>query len=176
MVWSDSCDKSWKTCCALHNMLLEIDGLDKAWESGVPSDWEGKLGLFSGNDVQAHVPFAIRHAMANSLRTYDAASNYDETDALMDVRLELERDPNKNRTVAQATVNGIRIVRRLSFTLLQGASSQNILTLCGQGTKLNGPVDCRFTTFHGWQLWQLITSYLFIFMFLSITNYLCHLE
>jgi hypothetical protein len=96
-------------------MLLEIDGLDKAWESGVPSDWEGELGLFSGNDVQAHVPFAIRRAMANSLRTYDAASNYDETDALMDVRLESERDPNENRTVAQATVNGIRIVRRLSL-------------------------------------------------------------
>jgi hypothetical protein len=48
----DSCDKIWKTCCALHNMLLEIDGLDKAWQMGVPSDWEGELGLFSGNDVK----------------------------------------------------------------------------------------------------------------------------
>ena len=34
------CDKTWLTCCALHNMLLEIDGLHKNWENGVCSDWE----------------------------------------------------------------------------------------------------------------------------------------
>ena len=36
----DVADKIWKTCCALHNWLLEIDGLDKCWEQGVASDWE----------------------------------------------------------------------------------------------------------------------------------------
>ncbi|KAG7343056.1 hypothetical protein IV203_021001 [Nitzschia inconspicua] len=34
-------DKIWKTCCALHNMLLEVDGLDEKWQDGVPSHWEG---------------------------------------------------------------------------------------------------------------------------------------
>ena len=29
---TDVADKIWKTCCALHNWLLEIDGLDKCWE------------------------------------------------------------------------------------------------------------------------------------------------
>ena len=34
------CDQVWLTCCALHNMLLHIDGLNKDWDSGVPSNWE----------------------------------------------------------------------------------------------------------------------------------------
>jgi hypothetical protein len=32
-------DPVWFTCCALHNWLLEVDGLDEQWESGVASDW-----------------------------------------------------------------------------------------------------------------------------------------
>ena len=32
----DKCDKVWLTCCALHNMLLEIDGLCSNWTEGVP--------------------------------------------------------------------------------------------------------------------------------------------
>jgi hypothetical protein len=37
-------DKIFKTCCALHNWLLDVDGLDEQWEQGVPSEWEGELG------------------------------------------------------------------------------------------------------------------------------------
>ena len=42
----ESVDKVWLTCCALHNWLLEIDGLDAGWQSQilpVPSEWEGDL-------------------------------------------------------------------------------------------------------------------------------------
>ena len=28
----DKVDQIWKTCCALHNWLLQIDGLDTAWD------------------------------------------------------------------------------------------------------------------------------------------------
>ena len=35
-----NCDRIWLTCCALHNMLLEVDGLSEKWRDGVPSDWE----------------------------------------------------------------------------------------------------------------------------------------
>jgi len=38
-------DDIWKTCCALHNMLLEDDGRDESWEMGVQGDWESELGL-----------------------------------------------------------------------------------------------------------------------------------
>ena len=34
------CDEIWKTCCALHNRLLFIDGLHKHWDQGMSSDWE----------------------------------------------------------------------------------------------------------------------------------------
>ena len=37
-------DDIFLTCCALHNWLLEIDGLDKEWRHGIPSDWEGEIG------------------------------------------------------------------------------------------------------------------------------------
>ena len=30
----------WYTCCALHNLLLEVDGLHKTWEQGYLSRWE----------------------------------------------------------------------------------------------------------------------------------------
>ena len=33
-------DQIWLTCCALHNMLLFIDGLDEGWEEGELSHWE----------------------------------------------------------------------------------------------------------------------------------------
>lgn len=38
-------DQIWLTCCALHNWLLEVDGLDKPWDGGVPtSSWDGEMG------------------------------------------------------------------------------------------------------------------------------------
>jgi hypothetical protein len=65
-------DKIWKTCCALHNMLLEIDGLDKAW-TGITTDnaYDGAFGEIDINDV----PNALRriHNPANN-RNYDMSS------------------------------------------------------------------------------------------------------
>jgi hypothetical protein len=41
-----------KTCAALHNQLLFIDGLNEGWESGVDeSDWLGELGQFQESDL-----------------------------------------------------------------------------------------------------------------------------
>ena len=40
----EATDKVWRTCCALHNMLLEADGLSAEWNTGVQSDWQGVLG------------------------------------------------------------------------------------------------------------------------------------
>ena len=31
-------DKVWKTCCALHNWLLDVDGYDVRWGEEIPSD------------------------------------------------------------------------------------------------------------------------------------------
>ena len=40
-------DRTWQTCCALHNMLLDVDGLDGEWDDGV------------GSTSQGPVPFSI---------------------------------------------------------------------------------------------------------------------
>ena len=39
-------DMIWLTCCALHNMLLNVDGLKKPWDGGHPptSDYESSFG------------------------------------------------------------------------------------------------------------------------------------
>ena len=40
----EAVNKLWCTCCALHNMFLEADGLNETWETGTDSDWIGGLG------------------------------------------------------------------------------------------------------------------------------------
>ena len=53
-------DKVWLTCCALHNWLLEVDGLSDGWENGAKSYWECEL------DNQKDIPFAIKRLNAPS--------------------------------------------------------------------------------------------------------------
>ena len=36
----ERCNEIWKTFCALHNILLFVDGIHKNWESGTCSNWE----------------------------------------------------------------------------------------------------------------------------------------
>jgi hypothetical protein len=41
----DKVHKVWFTSCALHNWLLEVDGLNGEWKGGIPlSYWEGEMG------------------------------------------------------------------------------------------------------------------------------------
>jgi hypothetical protein len=48
---SDSVTKVWKTCCALHNRLLEVKGLNEKWDQGAPTEWEGLLGYHDIEDM-----------------------------------------------------------------------------------------------------------------------------
>jgi hypothetical protein len=48
-------DNIWMTCCALHNMLLDVDGFSAGWENGVPSQWESESGQFDEIDVPASI-------------------------------------------------------------------------------------------------------------------------
>ena len=63
----------WLTCCALHNMLLEVDGLDQHWDgiNASTSAWENELG----NLDEADVPLAISRILTPSeIRDYDSSS------------------------------------------------------------------------------------------------------
>jgi hypothetical protein len=48
-------DNIWHTCCALHNWLLEFDGLDDKMEGGVlASCWEGEMGGLGEFTIRQH--------------------------------------------------------------------------------------------------------------------------
>jgi hypothetical protein len=71
----DSVDFIWFTCCALHNCLLEIDGLNEIWVGSVHtvvSDWDVKMASFDWEGVQADIPAALSRLLVN----HDAC-NYD---------------------------------------------------------------------------------------------------
>ena len=54
----DSVDHVWFTCCALHNWLLEVDGLTQKWVGGVrklTSDWDGDMGCLDYDSVRVDV-------------------------------------------------------------------------------------------------------------------------
>jgi len=77
-------DRIWLTCCALHNMLLNIDGLDKQWEEGVASDWEGELGANDPDECRAHAPFAIRRLNNPELEDFGSRQHEESVSQIRD--------------------------------------------------------------------------------------------
>jgi hypothetical protein len=68
---TEAADNMWLTCCALHNMLLDVDGLSAGWQNGVPSHWELAGGNFDQNDI----PESIRRLLSpDAIRTYDQST------------------------------------------------------------------------------------------------------
>jgi hypothetical protein len=60
----DTCNNIWLTSCALHNWLLEVDGLD--------GEWEDAIGKLEAGDVIRHVSFAMQHlSFGYDPREYD---------------------------------------------------------------------------------------------------------
>ena len=59
-------DQVWLTCCALHNMLLFVDGLDAGWEKGDLSFWEkeginyGQASGYSFAESRLHRQFSAQ--------------------------------------------------------------------------------------------------------------------
>ena len=72
---TEASDNIWMTCCALHNFLLDVDGLSHKWEEGVPSSFETEAGEFADEDI----PAAIRRLVdptgieGHRLRTFDSS-------------------------------------------------------------------------------------------------------
>jgi hypothetical protein len=50
---TNAIDYIWYTCCALHNMLLEVDGLDQPWDrvTALTSSWECQLVELVTEDI-----------------------------------------------------------------------------------------------------------------------------
>ena len=71
-----NCDKMWLTCCVLHNLLLNVDGLEKNWELGVQSDWEGMSS--ASNDVTSHYDLEVPCPMSRLHRNFSDSSLEEE--------------------------------------------------------------------------------------------------
>jgi hypothetical protein len=65
----------WLTCCALHNWLLDINGLSGEWKNGVPvSDWEGPMGDTDVEGLDDGVAHTIARLSKNlNPRKYDSS-------------------------------------------------------------------------------------------------------
>ena len=101
-----SCDKLWLTCCALHNMLLFVDGLDKNWENGVKSFYENE----NDDDEMNVAPFAINRLNRNLVGSEVEVQN---------VVIENNSVTNSNINFSKYTVDGKRVVSMLPLDLFQ---------------------------------------------------------
>jgi DDE superfamily endonuclease len=52
---TEASDNIWMTCCALHNLLLDVDGLSHKWKDCNPSSYENDDGEFQDVDIPAAI-------------------------------------------------------------------------------------------------------------------------
>lgn len=103
-------DQVWRTCCALHNWLLEIDGLD--------GDWEGQIGLHDTRDVMQHLPFAVQRLHDGwDPRTFDASGLGPGDDR---INRELSMEANNNTDDDDTGRADVKIVRHLTLNNFRG--------------------------------------------------------
>ena len=97
------CDQLWLTCLALHNLLIEVDGLAKNWEQGFPSDWE----VISKNfDTRIDTPFAITK-LNRSLAGDDTTETPDVVNS------------ETTDSYEKYTINGKRIVAKMPLNVFR---------------------------------------------------------
>ena len=113
----DAVDNDWFTCCALHNWLLEIDGLNADW-SGVPmpvSDWEGNLGDYEMDRINVTIPWLLaRLSQRMDPRTLDLSGMGPGIDVC-----EQRLDPDELNDVNPAGVNGVKSVNNMSLKVFR---------------------------------------------------------
>ena len=94
-----NCDRIWLTCCALHNMLLEVDGLCDRWEEGVPCFYDT-----NDNDDMETLPYSIRKLVnPNTNRTTDISGmgNGNDVDSEVEDDNSSEDDEDDNTPITQ---------------------------------------------------------------------------
>ena len=72
----DKVDEIWLTCCALHNWLLDIDGISIQWKNGVlVSNWDGELGQMDFDGLRESILNSIARLSTNlDPRNYDLSN------------------------------------------------------------------------------------------------------
>ncbi len=68
-------DNVWLTCCALHNMLLNVDGLSTGWQDGVPSYRQVEAnGQFDLSDMPRAIQRLSSPSEVRDFQTMDRSS------------------------------------------------------------------------------------------------------
>ncbi|KAG7347508.1 DDE superfamily endonuclease [Nitzschia inconspicua] len=115
----EKADKIFKTCVALHNWLLEVDGRADEWGEGIPSDWEGELGRQEQDDEERiPVPDPIRRLnTSGAVRNYDTSGMGPGEDATND--REDEEEIIANVQEEEGSEDGEIVVHRLSRAIFR---------------------------------------------------------
>lgn len=100
---TDAADAIWLTCCALHNFLLEVDGLDKRWQEGIESEYERAYGRLTADDFPHSFGLSQNH---NDIDTSGMGCGRD-----VDNSLPIPHDTTMNQVPSGTS---IRIVRNLN--------------------------------------------------------------
>ena len=107
-------DKMWKTCCALHNLLLEVDGLDDLWADGVAPEWQQGMGEHDA-DGRNHIPQSIRRLLSPAqARNCDASAMGRGNDFERGTDQQQQQLAVDNNT-AETDSEGCIIVRKMSL-------------------------------------------------------------
>ena len=122
----EAVDRIWRTCCALHNFLLEKDGLDESWQDGALSVWE--TAEVGGNELEVHDrSFAVQRLMnPDEFVRYDSSGMGPGTDVAQDVDDEetdlspLQHSGGKVYGRGESNEEGFRLVRELDWSFFRG--------------------------------------------------------
>ena len=138
----EAIDRVWMTCCALHNMLLEYDGLDESEE------WRTPLGDFDDDDIETAVPFAVQRLMdPGAIRGYDTSNMGRGDDRISDEEMaeaDLDSDDECNHMTDEEQLDnardesGVISVRLLSMRLFRQKLIENF-ELMAQSNAIQWP-------------------------------------
>ena len=106
----EKCDQLWKTCCALHNMLLDVDGLCDGWEKGNKSHYETEI-----DDLNT-LPFSLRRLLANNEVEENNGRDFDLSGLGMgnDV-IRTQNEDIDDDSISELTQNNGKSVRKMKF-------------------------------------------------------------
>ncbi|KAI2492141.1 Plant transposon protein [Fragilaria crotonensis] len=134
----ENADKKFLTSCALHNWLLDVDGLSaEPWDGGVatsttaggqnddvPGGWDGEMGQYDEEDYGVF-PSAIRNLNNPvAMRSYDLSGMGPGSDAILTDDEELGNYAEESAAVGNDNIsscsdhgvdNQVELVRKLSL-------------------------------------------------------------